>query len=75
MKGFNYVRDGAAIVIPAGTVILGEFNSKGTLIIERGGKIIANGTPDAPVIFTSQRPEGTRKAGDWGGVIILGRSG
>ena len=74
MKGFNYVQDGGSITIPAGTVIVGEFNTKGTLIIQRGGKIFANGTVDAPVIFTSQRPVGTRNAGDWGGVIILGRA-
>ncbi len=74
MKGFNYVRDGGSITIPAGTVIIGAFDSKGTLIIERGGKIFANGTVDAPVIFTSQKPIGQRAAGDWGGVIILGRA-
>lgn len=74
MKGFNYVRDGGTITIPAGTVIMGAFESKGTLIIERGGKIFANGTVDAPVIFTSQKPVGQRAAGDWGGVIILGRA-
>lgn len=74
MKGFNYVRDGGSITIPAGTVIMGAFESKGTLIIERGGKIFANGTVDAPVVFTSQKPVGQRAAGDWGGVIILGRA-
>jgi len=74
MKGFNYVQNGGSITIPAGTIIMGEFNSKGTLIIQRGGRIFANGTPDAPVVFTSQRSAGQRAAGDWGGVIILGRS-
>ena len=74
MKGFNYVQNGGTITIPAGTVIMGEFNSKGTLIIQRGGKIFANGTPDAPVVFTSQKPAGQRAAGDWGGVIVLGRA-
>lgn len=75
MKGFNYVENGASITIPEGTVILGDFETKGTLIIKRGGKIFANGTPDAPVVFTSERPAGLRAPGDWGGVIILGRSG
>lgn len=74
MKGFNYVQNGGTITIPAGTVIMGEFNSKGTLIIQRGGKIFANGTPDAPVVFTSQKPVGQRSAGDWGGIILLGRA-
>ncbi|MCX7878051.1 MAG: T9SS type A sorting domain-containing protein [Ignavibacteria bacterium] len=75
MKGFNYVRNGGAIVIPPGTIIMGDFNSKGTLIIERGGKIFANGTAAQPIVFTSQRPAGLRAPGDWGGIIILGRSG
>jgi len=74
MKGFNYVQDGGSITIPAGTVIVGEFNTKGTLIIQRGRKIFANGTVDAPIIFTSQKPVGQRQTGDWGGVIILGRA-
>ena len=75
MKGFNYVKNGGSITIPAGTLILGDFETKGTLIIERGGQIFANGTMYSPIVFSSERPTGTRKAGDWGGVIILGRSG
>ncbi|MDQ3019928.1 MAG: hypothetical protein M3R36_05065 [Bacteroidota bacterium] len=74
MKGFNHVQDGGKIVIPEGTVIFGDFETKGTLIIQRGGKIYANGTPAAPIIFTSEKPAGQRLAGDWGGIIILGRS-
>jgi len=74
MSGFNYVQNGGKLVIPEGTVILGDFETKGTLIIQRGGKIIANGTADAPIIFTSEKPAGSRAAGDWGGIIILGRS-
>lgn len=75
MKGFNYVKNGGVIVIPAGTVILGDFISKGTLIIERGGKIFANGTASQPIVFTSQKSAGSRGPGDWGGIIILGRAG
>jgi len=74
MSGFNYVQNGGVLVIPEGTVIFGDFETKGTLIIQRGGKIFANGTADAPIIFTSEKPAGSRAAGDWGGVIILGRS-
>lgn len=75
MKGFNYVQNGATLVIEAGTKIYGDFNSKGTLIIQRGGKIFANGNAGDPIVFTSQKPAGQRSAGDWGGIIILGRSG
>jgi len=31
-------------------------------------------TKDNPIIFTSEKPAGQRATGDWGGVIILGRS-
>ncbi|HQY20793.1 MAG TPA: T9SS type A sorting domain-containing protein [Ignavibacteria bacterium] len=75
MKGFNYVQSGATITIEAGTKIFGDFNTTGTLIIQRGGKIYANGQVNDPILFTSNKPAGQRKAGDWGGIIILGRSG
>lgn len=75
MKGNNKVKSGATIIIEPGTTILGDFESKGTLIVERGGKIYANGTLALPIVFTSEKPAGQRNPGDWGGVIILGRSG
>jgi len=74
MKGYNNVLSGGKLVIPEGTVIKGDFETKGTLIIQRGGIIYANGTKDNPIIFTSERPAGLRATGDWGGIIILGRS-
>lgn len=74
MKGFNYVRNNSTISVSPGTVILGDFETKGTLIIERGSKIYANGTSSNPIIFTSEKPKGQRNTGDWGGIIILGRS-
>jgi Secretion system C-terminal sorting domain len=75
MKGFNYVNNGAVLIIEAGTKIFGDYDTKGTLIIQRGGKIIADANAGDPILFTSRQPAGQRSAGDWGGVIILGRSG
>lgn len=75
MKGNNKVKNGATLIIQPGTIILGDFESKGTLIVERGGKIYANGTANQPIVFTSEKPQNQRNPGDWGGVIILGRSG
>lgn len=74
MKGFNYVRNGGIIVIQKGSLILGDKPTTGTLIIERGGKIIADGTVNQPIVFMSRLPIGSRGPGDWGGLIILGRS-
>ncbi|HEY5616254.1 MAG TPA: T9SS type A sorting domain-containing protein [Bacteroidota bacterium] len=74
LKGFVNVNSPASITIPAGTVIFGEQSSKGTLIINRGAKIFAEGTANSPIIFTSQRPPGQRGPGDWGGIIIAGNA-
>src|SRR5262249_7456948 len=37
-------------------------------------KLIAEGTRQAPIVFTSGQPVGTRESGDWGGVILLGNA-
>lgn len=39
-----------------------------------GGKLIAVGEPMAPIVFTSAKPKGQRKPGDWGGVILMGNA-
>ncbi len=74
LKGEVRVKAGASLIIPAGTIIFGDYNTKGTLIIEQGAKIVAQGTPNKPIVFTSVRPAGYRQPGDWGGIILLGRA-
>jgi len=74
IKGFYYVRDGATLTIQPGTVIRGDQNTKGTLLIERGAKLIANGTETQPIVFTSNIAAGSRAYGDWGGVVICGKA-
>ncbi|RIJ36664.1 T9SS C-terminal target domain-containing protein [Pontibacter oryzae] len=74
LKGFVYVKSGATLTIEPGTVIMGDKASKATLIVERGAKIMAEGTAAKPIVFTSAQPAGSRAAGDWGGVIILGKA-
>jgi len=51
-----------------------DVTEKGALIIERGAKIIASGTKDNPIVFTSGKPIGSRAPGDWGGIILLGKA-
>lgn len=63
-----------SLTIAAGTVIVGERSSKGTLIVQRGSTIYANGTAAAPIVFTSERAVGERESGDWGGLVICGRA-
>lgn len=72
--GQTFVRDGKTLTINPGTVIFGDKATKGTLIIDRGGKIIADGTAQQPIVMTSVLPPGTRDRGDWGGLVILGKS-
>lgn len=74
LKGWVYVAEGAELTIEPGTVIRGDKQTKASLIVERGGKLIAQGTADAPIVFTSGEPKGQRKPGDWGGLIICGRA-
>ena len=74
IKGQVFVRAGAVLTIEPGTVIFGDKASKGTLVIDKGGKIIADGTAAAPIVFTSGQPAGTRDRGDWGGLVILGNA-
>jgi len=74
LSGFVYVKNNATITIQPGTIIKGVSGTKGTLIIERGSKIIAEGTPSQPIVFTSDKPVGQRAMGDWGGIVICGRA-
>lgn len=72
LRGCVQVEAGATLTIPAGTRIMGERASQGSLIIKQGAKIAANGTPSSPIVFTSDQPVNTRKPGDWGGIILAG---
>jgi hypothetical protein len=68
------VSSGATLTIEAGTIIFGDKDTKGALIIEPGAKIIAIGTVSKPIIFTSNQAKGSRNYGDWGGLIIAGNA-
>jgi hypothetical protein len=74
LKGYVYVNNGAILTIEPGTIIKSDVAEKGALIIERGSKLIADGRPDAPIVFTSGKAAGERQPGDWGGVILLGKA-
>jgi len=72
LHGMVYVTNGAKLTIEPGTTIHGETASKGALIITRGSQIIANGTKDKPIVFTSDAAD--PKRGDWGGLVICGKA-
>jgi hypothetical protein len=73
LKGYVKVASGATITIAPGTTIVGDTATLGSsLWILRGAQIDAQGTAEAPIVFTSGRPEGSRAPGDWGGILIIG---
>ncbi|MEY5044767.1 MAG: hypothetical protein RJA19_1994 [Bacteroidota bacterium] len=93
LGGRIVVTAGATLTIEPGTIIKGEAGTGANataLIIARGGKIMADGRADAPIIFTSVADEISPEdvaAGDftspnldptvnglWGGVIVLGHA-
>lgn len=74
LKGLVQVKAGATLTIAKGTTIMGDNATKAILMIEPGAKIMAEGTADEPIVFTSQANEGSRKPGDWGGLVILGNA-
>lgn len=70
LQGSVFVTKNATLTIEPGTLIIGDYESTGSLIITKGATLIADGLETDPIVFTSNRS--TRKAGDWGGIIILG---
>ena len=72
LMGIVYVVDGATLTIEAGARIEGERSTRGALIITRGAKLVADGTKEKPIVFTSDAT--TPSSGDWGGIVVLGRA-
>lgn len=74
LKGVVFVASGATLTIEPGTIIMGGVGETSALCINRGGKIIADGTPSKPIVFTSGVVAGSRDRGDWGGLLIMGKA-
>lgn len=74
LRGFVYVTNGVTMEIEPGTVIFGDKETRGALIIEQGARIVANGTQQQPIVFTSAQAVGQRNYGDWGGLVLVGRA-
>ncbi len=82
LDGFVFVNDGQVLTIEAGTVVkgkAGQGENASALVVARGGKIMAEGTSEAPIIFTAEADDLNGSVADlddglWGGVIILGKA-
>ncbi|MFZ5939703.1 MAG: hypothetical protein ACOYXB_03935, partial [Bacteroidota bacterium] len=82
LDGLVFVNDGQTLTIQAGTVVRGKTGqgiNSSALIVARGGRIIAQGASDQPIIFTAEGddlkgsiPYDAR--GLWGGLILLGNA-
>jgi hypothetical protein len=77
LSGYVKVLNGVTLSIQPGTRLkgkssIGTTTPPGTLLVLPGGKLEAQGRPDAPIVFTSASDPPTR--GDWGGVLILGNA-
>jgi hypothetical protein len=74
LKGLVYMVGNHTMTIEAGTTIKGSFSGSdvAALIITRGSKIIAPGTPSEPIVFTSAAPN--PQSGDWGGIVLCGKA-
>ena len=85
LQGQIYVLPGATLTIEAGTVIASTTNLGGSLAVTRDARIVAIGTADEPIIFTSKADVATWTNGDprtgtwraaaneWGNLTICGR--
>jgi hypothetical protein len=77
LKGGVFVGDdtnATVLTIEPGARVYGESASSAFLVVRRGSRIEADGTAAAPIVFTSDQPEGSRARGNWGGVILNGRA-
>jgi hypothetical protein len=72
LKKIIFVEGSADLTIQPGTLIKGDPGS--ALIVTRDAKIFARGRKNAPIVFTSNQPVGSRATGDWGGVVLLGNA-
>jgi hypothetical protein len=75
-NGDGTLADGSAVQavtlkIEAGVEIFGQTGTFANLLVTRGSKILATGTADAPIVFSSD-DAGYDGAGEWGGLIIHG---
>lgn len=82
LNGLVFVNEGQTLTIEPGTVVKGmpgQGEEASALVIAKGGKIMAEGTADNPIIFTAEADdlEGSialTEDGLWGGIIVLGNA-
>lgn len=72
LRGYVYVDAPGVVSIQPGTRIISNKDSAGVLVVYRGAKLMAEGTAEHPIVFTSG--EATPQPGDLGGVVLVGNA-
>ncbi|CAN1557675.1 hypothetical protein MCETHM1_02477 [Flavobacteriaceae bacterium] len=69
LKGMVKIPTGVTVTFaPGSTITADKTTGENGLIVLLGGKLIANGTADAPIVFTAKQ----KTAGSWAGIIMYG---
>lgn len=75
LSGVVTVASGATLTVRPGTRVVGDSATPGSaLVVLRGGRLVAVGTANTPIVFTSARSQGNRRPGDWAGIHIIGNA-
>jgi hypothetical protein len=75
LRGRCGVPSGQTLTIQPGVLVRSGSNlPPDYLVVDRGGRINAVGTAQAPIIMTSDQPSGSMDRGDWGGLVLNGRA-
>jgi len=81
LDGLVAVKNGATLTIEAGTFVAGKDgtgDATSYLVVDKGSKLMAEGTATEPITFTSTlvAVDGENPAvGQWGGLTIIGNAG
>jgi len=72
LQGLVYITKGVTLTVQEGATVKGKYSGSdvSALIICRGAKLIAKGTVDKPIVFTSA--SANPQSGDWGGIVLCG---
>ena len=71
LSGIVYVTKGVTLTVQEGAKVMGKSGTDvAALVICRGAKLVAKGTAEKPIIFTSAAANPA--SGDWGGIVLLG---
>ena len=71
LSGLVYVTKGVTVTVQEGAKVMGKSGTDvAALVICRGAKLVAKGTADKPIVFTSS--SANPQSGDWGGIVLLG---